>query len=420
VSDLAVPEETQALELKDVRIPTELFNTNIYPLGTMLVNNEVHGLDKTLSSRYARAMVLRSMLSELSSSSPDSSKGVQSSDSVDSMNGEFKHESSIKKETKSSGGDSTNLEQLSKLLKLVAANEGVLEGHSSDLMDSLVRAIQRTIDMNEKNNSGNNDLANLIVKDCVDHIHGAVIPSDDEIEVRESLHPCFPGSSYWGEPIIFPNARAIRISFQRNLCDIGNDIKTKTTKLTFYDSTGTKILKEFTPKSSNVSTNKVFTSFTTTESHVRYRFCLANNAPHTLHGFKFTARPLRGLGIWINEHQVLKQHSLEWACWLVDLMLNSKSKVLNHRVRDPNIVDALQKYIQKKSSPYKSRVVILLARLLSDVTMHERHQYHTNADDGMGAPIHQYMAAPDLSLMTDLCQKIFQKASTFNDLDVPS
>ena len=104
MSDLAVPEETQALELKDVRIPTELFNTNIYPLGTMLVNNEVHGLDKTLSSRYARAMVLRSMLSELSSSSPDSSKGVQSSDSVDSMNGEFKHESSIKKETKSSGG----------------------------------------------------------------------------------------------------------------------------------------------------------------------------------------------------------------------------------------------------------------------------------------------------------------------------
>ena len=216
------------------------------------------------------------------------------------MMGESKQETNRKetKETKETmSNTNTNLEQLSKLLKLVAANEGVLEGKSSDVMDSLVRAIQRTIDMNEQtNSSGNNDLANLIVNDCVAHIQGATIPSDNEMEVRESLHPCYPGSKYEGKPIVFPNARAMRISFQRNLCGIGHDTQSKTTRLTFYDSSGTKVLKVFTPKSLDTPSSKVFASFTTTESHVRYRFSLANNAPHTLHGFKFIARPLRGLG----------------------------------------------------------------------------------------------------------------------------
>ena len=114
---------------------------------------------------------------------------------------------------------------------------------------------------------------------------------------------------------------------------------------------------------------------------------------------------------------------MEWACWLVDLMLNSKSNVLNQRVRDPNIIDALQKYIQKKSSPYKSRVVVLLARLLSDVTMYERHQQHqTNAEDGMGGGNNSnstYMGPPDLTLMNELCRHIFEKAAAFKEANVP-
>ena len=120
---------------------------------------------------------------------------------------------------------SENLEALSKLLKLVAANEGVLEGKSSEVMNSLVRAIQRTIDANEKEKKGKNELANLIVRDCVEHIQGANIPTDDEMEVRESLHPCWPGSNYEGEAIHFEGARAMRISFQRNLCDLGEFLK---------------------------------------------------------------------------------------------------------------------------------------------------------------------------------------------------
>jgi hypothetical protein len=190
-----IPESKMTIDLKDVRRPNELFN------------KEIHGLVDALSSRYARDMVLRCMLNGMSTSSSSSTSAA-----FDSMTGESKQETNRKETKETMSKSNTNLEQLSKLLKLVAANEGVLEGKSSDVMDSLVRAIQRTIDMNEQtNSSGNNDLANLIVNDCVAHIQGATIPSDDEMEVRESLHPCYPGSKYEGKPIIFPNARAIRI-----------------------------------------------------------------------------------------------------------------------------------------------------------------------------------------------------------------
>ena len=149
-----------------------------------------------------------------------------------------------------------------------------------------------------------------------------------------------------------------------------------------------------------------------------------------MHGFKFVARPLRGLGIWLNERQVLHQHSLEWACWLVDLMLNSASKVLNQRVRDPNIINALQKYIQKKSSPYKIRVVVLLSRLLSDVNMYASHQQRFQHDDyDMGgeskaeaeaeASEASSFAPPDLTLMKPMNIQTLLKAEEFHEQDLP-
>ena len=204
---------------------------------------------------------------------------------------------------------------------------------------------------------------------------------------------------------------------------LGNDVQTKTTRLTFFDKSGTKVIKVFTPKSKSISNNKVFESFTTTESHIRFKFSLAKNAKHSLHGFKFVARPLRGLGIWLNERQVLHQHSLEWACWLVDLMLNSASKVLNQRVRDPNIINALQKYIQKKSSPYKIRVVVLLSRLLSDVNMYASYQQrfqHDDYDMGGGESKATSFVPPDLTLMKPMNVQTLQKAEEFREQDLPS
>ena len=56
--------------------------------------------------------------------------------------------------------ESSDFEDLSKLLKLVAANEGVLEGKKSATMEELVRAIQRTIDQLDKSASDNQDRSN--------------------------------------------------------------------------------------------------------------------------------------------------------------------------------------------------------------------------------------------------------------------
>ena len=458
ISDLVDPSEQITLPLKDIRRPSEMYGTDLHPSGTLLLASQSKALDDTLSSRYARDMILRFMLSGMSNSNKVKDTNSESSESKQEVEQKETKETKENKDKKDNDNDdndnvtlsdsSKNLEELSKLLRLVAANEGVLDGKSSDVMDSLVRAIQRTIDANEKEQRENNfkikrsnrnqkkgkkrktqksmtqtnALANLIVRDCVEHIQGATVPSIEETEIRESLHPCFPGSNYEGEPIIFENARAIRISFQRNLCDLGSDVKNKTTKLTFYDKTGVNVLKVFTPSNINVPKTKQFASFTTTESHVRYKFVCGTNLKHNLHGFKIVARPLRGLGIWLNENQVLHQHSLEWACWLVDLMLNSKSNVLNQRVRDPKIIDALQKYIQKKSSPYKQRVVVLLCRLLSDVTMYERHQQYQNLHNDSFASndsTNDYLGAPDLTLMEEMNQKILQKAATFLNNDIP-
>lgn len=409
-----------------VMVPTEIFGEKIAEGGgPPVIKRQVMSLQKTLSSRYARDMVLRSMFGGIVQSKPNEGGGEVATDDG-SAGAQI-------------GALSEDLEDLSKLLKLVAANEGVLEGKKSATMEELVRAIQRTIERRDKNQGGassNHDrsggLADLLINECVDHISGATIPANDEIEVRESLHPCFPGSNYEGDPISFARAAAMRIKFDTVICDLGKGGSGKAATLEFFEADGTTLIKRFQAGPGGTR----WDSFTTTATVLRWRLKINPGANKDLHGFRLVARPLRGLGIWLNEAQVLHQHSLEWACWLLDLMLESSSPSLNRRVRDPRIIDALENYLMKPSSPYKNRVITLLSRLLSDANFFcSEIAIHGPLDDtGAAGPTSgrggasksdaglansTWMPNPDLALLRGLGASVLVRANSLTENYIP-
>ena len=400
VSDFADSSIRKEINVSDVRVPTTIFGEKILEGGgNCVITRQMQSIEKSLCSRYARDMVLRSLFGKMEQAKLEE-KEKDNHSSEEKENKFYPEASSLM--------SSEGFESISKLLKLVAANEGVLEGKKSSTMEELVRSIQRTIEHGGKEEA--ESLTDLLITECIDHINGATIPADDEIQMRESLHPCYPGSDYEGRSITFDGARAMRIKFDTAFCDLGPGGVNKNGFLRFYEEDGTTLIKEFKCGGGSKATS--WKSFTSISRVLRWRFKLESGASKNLHGFRFIARPLRGLGIWLNEYKVLNQHSLEWGCWLLDLMLESRSKSLKHRVRDPRIIEALQKYLMKPSSPYKDRVIKLLSRLLSDANLFcNESAINGPQDNNELNDFESWTPNPDLTPLSDLGKKLLQIVS---------
>ena len=73
-------------------------------------------------------------------------------------------------------------------------------------------------------------------------------------------------------------------------------------------------------------------------------------------------RPLRGLS-WTRESQI-HSPSLEWACWLLEFLLNEVSELGNGTVHNQKVFDAMVAYLRAKGTPYKHRIIALLTQML--------------------------------------------------------
>lgn len=330
---------THPLERRNCKAPTSLFGAALE--GPVTLNTSLNKLQEACSFRYAREMILQRTLRQIDSNAPTSELDFAS---------------------------------ISKLMKLLAATEGVLEGKRSPMMDHLMRSLMRlaesgtgsasdTREYGETKSAASkqhsNPVASLLISECVEHIRGATVPNQGEAVIRESLHPCYPGCDYSGDHVSFEGAHALRISFDSKATDLGSS---SDTILEFF-TMGGQSLKKFT------GGGRPPRSFTVANSGITYRFKVAAGAAHTLHGFKFVARPLRGLGMWLDEQQVLMVPSFEWAIWLMNQMLESGSKRLQQYVRSAELINALQEYLLKPNAPFKSRVVLLLNRLVTDLSL---------------------------------------------------
>ena len=108
--------------------------------------------------------------------------------------------------------------------------------------------------------------------------------------------------------------------------------------------------------------NENFKSFVIHSDRFTYRFRASTTSNTPGWGYKFTVSPLLGLS-WSNDNQVLKEPSLEYACWILDFLLSSTvneegddvMKTINSAVCTPDVFKALANYLRSPGAPYKRR-----------------------------------------------------------------
>ena len=180
--------------------------------------------------------------------------------------------------------------------------------------------------------------------------------SHDEFVTRESLHPLWPRCEYTGD-VIFEGCKAIRINWDPTLTD--SEWK-EGVSLSFYlDEEADLLIRTFDHanpvESFIVQSDKLYFKFTSK----------LPAGDMSQQGFCFRVSPLRGLSVWKNEEQVLRDPSLKWASWLMMFLMRS-SEALSREVHDPNIFAALVQYMRSPNAPFKERIVSLLTQLCKE------------------------------------------------------
>ena len=169
----------------------------------------------------------------------------------------------------------------------------------------------------------------------------------------ESLHPFFGRSEYSGL-VRFKGAKALRITF-----DPRTSLDKKSTLSFFGD--GESLVAKF----SSSDEKGEYKPFIVHGDAIKFRFEASIGDIITKHwGYRFHVSPLRGLQ-WTAETQVLKDPSLQWACWVLGFLLRSIDSFQGKgAVHNRSVHDALLSYLVSSGSPYKHRVVVLLIQLM--------------------------------------------------------
>ncbi|CAH0486993.1 unnamed protein product [Peronospora farinosa] len=208
-------------------------------------------------------------------------------------------------------------------------------------------------------------LSSVLVKECVSHFVESTRMAEDgagevsAVQEFQSLHPYFGRSEYARAVRIDSSYRCLRIVFDRR-CRLGPKAK-----LTFFadpeceDRIG--MVDNAMTASGHLLPDVIIHShqfwfrFTASEEHVT-----KDNG----YGYRFQVKPMTNVR-WTKESEVLTNPSLEWACWLLELLLNDATELVAHgAVHNRNIYDALVRYLRSPGAPYKDRVVRLLQQLL--------------------------------------------------------
>jgi len=204
-----------------------------------------------------------------------------------------------------------------------------------------------------------NKLSQLLVDECCWHFTESTKPTDSrQVLIRESLHPYFPRCNYRGE-VKVEGATAIRVHFDPK-CSVTDGASYLYIAL---DKDFTNIIARYTGgptkfKSLLIHSDRFYFKF---ESDIQP----SSRGHDRGWGYRFRAMPLLGLQ-WLKEEQVLCDSSLEWACWLLDLLLSHAQKGLlpQGAVHNTKVFSALVRYLRSGGVPYKHRVIALLTRLL--------------------------------------------------------
>lgn len=257
------------------------------------------------------------------------------------------------------------------LVKLAAAAEAAFSQQNSrgfddadegggDLMTQLRAVVRRLLSREAALVSGlgaatlsrKGVLSDQFVQECVSNfVFSTASGASTERRTMDSLHPFFHQCDYRGE-VFFENAKALRVVF-----DPRCDICTSGTSLVFFSD------RECSTKIASFQGTR-FSPFVVHSDRLFYRFTSSKDPGEHGWGYRFHVSPMRGLQ-WLREEQVLRDPSLEWACWLLQFMLNDvEALVASGAVHNVRVYDALVSYLRRPGAPFKHRVVSLLTQLL--------------------------------------------------------
>lgn len=163
------------------------------------------------------------------------------------------------------------------------------------------------------------EMSKILISECIDNLKDSTTPGPGtKASTRDSLHPVFPRCDYI-DSVFMDGAKMLWVLFDPR-CEI-----THNTTLSFYLEDNPNCrgapLAQFSGNSSQ------FMPFVVPGSKIYFRFTsnqrISNDEEETWGcgwGYRFQVRPLRGLS-WTCEMQTCNP-SLEWACWLLEFLLN--------------------------------------------------------------------------------------------------
>ncbi|KAF4038677.1 HECT domain-containing protein [Phytophthora infestans] len=207
-------------------------------------------------------------------------------------------------------------------------------------------------------------LSSVLVKECVSHFVESTRMAGDGAETSavqefQSLHPYFGRCEYARAVSIDSSYRCLRIVFDHR-CHLGAKAK-----LTFFadpeceDRIG--VVDNAMTTSGHLLPDLIIHSH---QFWFRFSASEENATQDHGYGYRFQVKPMANIR-WTKETEVLASPSLEWACWILELLLNDAIELVAHgAVHNRRVYCALVRYLRSPGAPFKGRVVRLLQQLL--------------------------------------------------------
>ncbi|KDO33609.1 hypothetical protein SPRG_19236 [Saprolegnia parasitica CBS 223.65] len=238
------------------------------------------------------------------------------------------------------------------LLKLVAAGSFATPDAASvaPLKDALETKLMALVAMEKSS------VTPVLVAECIEHFVAATQVAQKgspttSVDV-ESLHPYYHRAEYTSV-VHGPSAPTVRVVFDKRSLLMG-----KTTLSLYADVDCKQQLATF-------SSTKPFTDVWVPQATFWLKFHAAEeNEASTSYGFRLQVQAVPSIQ-WHNEADVLTQPSLEYACWLLEFLLQ---RVAPPSVHNDCVYGALVQYLQSPRAPKKHKVIQLLLQLLADIS----------------------------------------------------
>ncbi|KAF1792393.1 Ubiquitin-associated domain [Phytophthora cactorum] len=208
-------------------------------------------------------------------------------------------------------------------------------------------------------------LSSVLVKECVSHFVESTRMAGDgageasAVQEFRSLHPYFGRCEYARAVSVDSTYRCLRIVFDHR-CQLGHKAK-----LTFFadpeceDRIG--VLDNAMTTAGHLLPDLIIHSH---QFWFRFTASEENATKDNGYGYRFQVKPMANIR-WTKETEVLASPSLEWACWVLELLLNDATELVAHgAVHNRRVYGALVRYLRSPGAPFKGRVARLLQQLL--------------------------------------------------------